>query len=164
MDVSFKTTLSTKVCKPLRPVTKPRKCQLLSEMKAILWSMLLLLWEYFDTEKTVTLPLMAFHRDSQLECQCFLSVLPWLFVVNVCLDSQKLATYHKGKREQTLNICFLFHTVLRLWATYFLLCLEQGEMTYWEVFDLESCWEFHMDHKFKSCAWLFVARPHMTGC
>lgn len=39
---------------------------------------------------------------------------------------QKLATYHKGKREQTLNICSPSHTVLRLWAIYFPLCLEGG--------------------------------------
>lgn len=74
--------------------------------ETIPWSMLLR--EHFNTGRTATLPLMAFHRDSQLECQCFLSVLPRLFVVNVCLDSPKLATYHKGKREQTFNICFPF--------------------------------------------------------
>ncbi len=125
MDVSFKTTLSTQVCKPLRLVTSPHKFQPLSEMKTISWSVLLLLRGYFDTEKTVTPFLMAFHRDSQLECQCFLCS-PTVVCCKCVVRWPKVATYHKGKRGQTLNICFLFHMVLRLRATYFLLCLELG--------------------------------------
>lgn len=53
--------------------------------------------------------------------------LPWLFVVNVCLDSPQnkggAATYNKGKGEQTFNICLRLHGVLLLGPAYFLLCL-----------------------------------------
>lgn len=58
----------------------------------------------------------------------FLTLL-WLFVVNVCLDSPQnkggggAATYNKGRREQTFNICLLLHGVLPLGPAYFLLCL-----------------------------------------
>ena len=113
--------------------------------ETIPWSVLLR--EHFDTGRTATLPLMAFHRDSQLECQCFLSVLPRLFVVNVCLDSPKLATYHKGKREQTFNICFPFSYGVATSGR------VGGGVTDWEVFDLESRREhgFTWGTRFKSC-------------
>lgn len=108
MDGNFKTAHSTKICKPLRPVTKP------------LWVLAA------EWNENSPLRLMAFHRDSQLECQCFLSVLLRLFVVNVCLDSppptppqKNLPPTIKEKREQTSNICFLLHMVLRLGAAYF---------------------------------------------
>lgn len=122
--------------------------------ETIPWSMLLRV--HFDTGRTTTLPLMAFHRDSQLECQCFLSVLPQLFVVNVCLDSPKLATYHKGKREQTFNICFPFsYGVATLGRIFSFVSWAGGGggMTDWEVFDLESRREhsFTWGTRFKSC-------------
>lgn len=100
----------------------------------------------------MTLQWMLFHRDSLLECQSFFLVFPWLFVVNVCLDSQN-STYNKGKREQTLSICFLFHSVLRLWATYIPFVSGVGDNGI-----LRGVWpwkflgaEFHMEHTFKSC-------------
>lgn len=70
--------------------------QLLSETKTVLWLVLLLLWEYFEWLYLS----VAFHRDSQLECWCFLSVLPGLFVVNVCLDSQNLPPTIKGRENK----------------------------------------------------------------
>lgn len=109
---------------------------------------------YFDTEKTVTLQLMQFHRDSGLECQCFLWVSPRVVCCKCVFRRPKLATYNKGKRKQTLNICFLFHGGMRLWVTYFLLCLRWGGGG--DI--LRGVWpwkflgaEFHMGHMFKCC-------------
>lgn len=55
-------------------------------------------------EKTVTLPLMA----SQSTGMCLLSLLAQVVYCKCVFRRPKLATYHKGKAEQTLNICFLF--------------------------------------------------------
>lgn len=90
---------------------------------------------------------------------------------------KKLATYNKGKREQTLNICFLLHSVLWLWATYFLLCLKQGRGgMVWEFLGgwyIERCLTLeapenrvsHGPHVLKSHFWetLCVHTWHMTG-
>lgn len=67
----------------------------------------MVLCEYPDTEKRVTLSLMAFLGDTQLECRRFLSVLPQLFVGNVCLESQNLPPTIKGRGT---NIKYLFST------------------------------------------------------
>ena len=75
-----------------------------------------------------------FRRDIRLECRAGLP--PWLFVVKCVFRQPKLSTYHKGQREQTFNICFLLHMLLRLRATYLLLCCRVREVTRWRVFDL----------------------------
>lgn len=111
MDVNFKTTLSAKVCKPLRPVTNTSvSLNLQSEMITILGLMLLLLREYSDTqEQSDFRPPMAAH-----DSQSFLLCSPTVVCRKCVFRQPKLATYYKGQRGQTLNICSLLHMLLRL--------------------------------------------------